>query len=63
MSSLYYNLVGDAFTFCPLLNESNCAAMDAITEGLSVPIVVYNPLAWERVEWVRLPVAVPSVQG
>jgi hypothetical protein len=51
------------FTFCPLINESLCPAMDALSQGDSVPIVIYNPIGWRRYDFVKLPIPISSVEG
>ncbi|PKA54016.1 alpha-mannosidase [Apostasia shenzhenica] len=43
-------------TQCNLLNISYCPATEEISEGRSSVIVVYNPLGWNRTEYVRIPV-------
>eukprot|EP01121_Diplochlamys_sp_Union-15-3_P011954 TRINITY_DN3519_c0_g1_i4.p1 TRINITY_DN3519_c0_g1~~TRINITY_DN3519_c0_g1_i4.p1 ORF type:complete len:964 (+),score=220.79 TRINITY_DN3519_c0_g1_i4:163-2892(+) len=50
---------GPSFSFCPLLNESICPALDALSSlapGQVIPVVAYNSLSWARVEVLRLPV-------
>lgn len=48
------------FYFCPLLNETLCPATTILPSSV-VPIVVYNPLAWDRTETIRLPIPVATV--
>ena len=46
------------FEQCAFLNVSSCAATEAVSEaGGVLEIAVYNPVAWERTEVVRIPVA------
>ncbi|KAK6912903.1 Glycoside hydrolase family 38, N-terminal domain [Dillenia turbinata] len=41
---------------CPLLNISYCPPSEtALSDGKSLVVLVYNPLAWEREEVVRIP--------
>ena len=50
------------FVQCPLLNVSSCAITEELTaNGTTVQAVVYNPTAWERDEYVRVPVASEAV--
>eukprot|EP01088_Endostelium_zonatum_P015287 TRINITY_DN367_c0_g1_i1.p1 TRINITY_DN367_c0_g1~~TRINITY_DN367_c0_g1_i1.p1 ORF type:complete len:994 (-),score=215.51 TRINITY_DN367_c0_g1_i1:47-2986(-) len=44
------------FQTCKLLNISVCHATNNLASGLSVPVVAYNPLAWNRVSNFRIPV-------
>lgn len=52
-----------SFSFCPLINESKCDALEALASGSSVPVVAYNALAWNRTHYFNLPVPTSSVQG
>ncbi|KAK7360609.1 hypothetical protein VNO77_02616 [Canavalia gladiata] len=46
------------FQQCPLLNISYCPASEAtLANGKSLVIVVYNPLAWQREDIIRIPVS------
>ncbi|KAJ8644238.1 hypothetical protein MRB53_005986 [Persea americana] len=50
------------FDQCPLLNISYCPPSELdLSHGKSLVIVVYNSLAWKRVEIVRIPVINESV--
>jgi hypothetical protein len=51
------------FTFCPLINESICPALMALKNEQSVPMVMYNPLGWQRTYHVRLPVPIANVDS
>ena len=42
-------------TRCPLLNVSACPVTESMTPGDVVAVLAYNPLAWERIEHVRIP--------
>ncbi|XP_022885754.1 alpha-mannosidase-like isoform X2 [Olea europaea var. sylvestris] len=45
------------FSQCQLLNISFCPATEAdIPKGKSLVVVAYNPLGWERIDFVRIPV-------
>ncbi|KAJ4843311.1 hypothetical protein Tsubulata_030219 [Turnera subulata] len=45
------------FTQCPLLNISYCPPTEeAIQDGKSLVVVVYNPLGWNRTDVIRIPV-------
>ncbi len=44
------------FSFCEYLNETECPPITgALAAGHSVPLVLYNSLAWDRVEAVTVP--------
>mmetsp|Transcript_40924 Transcript_40924/g.130792 ORF Transcript_40924/g.130792 Transcript_40924/m.130792 type:complete len:522 (+) Transcript_40924:1131-2696(+) len=44
-------------TQCPLLNISYCPKSEAsVAAGRVLAVVAYNPLAWERKEFIRVPV-------
>jgi hypothetical protein len=51
------------FTFCPLINESLCPAMDALSQGDAVPIVIYNSIGWQRFDHVKVPIPISGVEG
>lgn len=52
------------FSFCPLLNISICpSTTDDFSQGKTLAVVVYNPIAWKRLDYVRLVVPTASVQG
>jgi lysosomal alpha-mannosidase len=54
-------LVGPGpYSYCPLLNMSVCAPLNATADGV-VPVVMFNSLAWQRNDVVRLPVAVAQL--
>ncbi|CAH1413663.1 unnamed protein product [Lactuca virosa] len=44
------------FTQCPLLNISFCPPTENIPSGKSLVVVAYNPLGWNRVDIIRIPV-------
>ena len=44
------------FETCKLINESICDATDSLSAGRAVPVVIYNPLSWDRVSNFRIPV-------
>ncbi|KAL4306979.1 alpha-mannosidase At3g26720 isoform X1 [Arachis ipaensis] len=47
---------------CPLLNISYCPSSEAtLSNGKSLVIVVYNPLAWKREEVIRIPVSTTDI--
>ena len=46
------------FEFCPLINQSIC---DPLQKNNFIPFVIYNPLAWDREEFVSIPVQ--NLQG
>lgn len=50
------------FEHCPYLNMSICSATNILVQNQVVPIIVNNPLAWEREEWIRLPVPINTVK-
>lgn len=56
------DLAVPAFAYCQHLNVSICDPLKAVATG-SVPVVAFNPLAWDRVEYFRLPVPTPNVEG
>ncbi|PWA40843.1 alpha-mannosidase [Artemisia annua] len=41
---------------CPLLNISYCPSTEKIPSGKSLVIVAYNPLGWNRRDYIRIPV-------
>lgn len=45
-----------SLTRCPLLNVSSCEATETLSPGKAVAVLAWNPLAWARVEHIRLPV-------
>eukprot|EP01087_Luapelamoeba_hula_P010477 TRINITY_DN2776_c0_g1_i2.p1 TRINITY_DN2776_c0_g1~~TRINITY_DN2776_c0_g1_i2.p1 ORF type:complete len:1012 (-),score=176.54 TRINITY_DN2776_c0_g1_i2:20-3019(-) len=49
------------FSFCDKLNVSFCPALDNLRTSV-VPVIVYNPLAWERTVPIRLPVPINNIQ-
>lgn len=50
------------FSHCNYLNMSVCPPLTEWNEG-AVSVVLVNPLAWTRKEYVRLPVPLKNVQG
>ncbi len=56
------DLAVPGFAYCQHLNVSVCDPLKAVATG-SVPVVVFNPLSWERVEYFRLPVPTSNVEG
>jgi len=51
-----------SFQYCEFLNVSLCSPLQAVSGGMSVPVVVYNPLGWNRTENYRLPVPISNVE-
>ncbi len=53
------------FYFCPLMNVSQCpiSIQTLKTNGQSLAVVVSNPLAWIRKEFIRMVVPVNTIQG
>ena len=51
------------FEYCQFLNVSVCTPLAALASGQSVPVVAYNPIAWDRTEYFRLPVPIFNVEG
>jgi len=51
-----------SFSYCQFLNVSVCPALQVLGSGQSVPVVVYNPIAWDRTEYFRLPVPIKGVE-
>eukprot|EP01102_Stenamoeba_stenopodia_P015593 TRINITY_DN5339_c0_g2_i1.p1 TRINITY_DN5339_c0_g2~~TRINITY_DN5339_c0_g2_i1.p1 ORF type:complete len:739 (+),score=160.21 TRINITY_DN5339_c0_g2_i1:334-2550(+) len=70
-SSMFGSLIGQSgefvsneeltFAFCEYLNQSICPALNFLNSSeLLLPI--YNPIAWDRSEYIRLPVMWSDVQ-
>eukprot|EP01116_Phalansterium_solitarium_P022225 TRINITY_DN7261_c0_g3_i1.p1 TRINITY_DN7261_c0_g3~~TRINITY_DN7261_c0_g3_i1.p1 ORF type:complete len:972 (-),score=316.52 TRINITY_DN7261_c0_g3_i1:78-2993(-) len=51
-----------SFQYCRLLNESVCAATDGLAQGTVIPLVFVNPLAWDRLEYARVPIPIQHVE-
>lgn len=51
------------FSHCPYLNISLCPILENLSKGKTVVVVVNNPLAWERTQWVHFPSPISSVNG
>ncbi|XP_074275155.1 putative alpha-mannosidase At5g13980 [Silene latifolia] len=50
------------FQQCPLMNISYCPASEiGLSRGKNLVVVVYNPLAWQREDIIRLPVTSENV--
>ena len=49
-------------TRCPLLNVSACPVTEAMEPGDTVAMLAYNPLAWTRVEHVRIPLSAAAAR-
>ena len=52
-------------SYCLFLNESICPALTFTCEdceGLGVPVILINPIAWNRTEIVTLPVSTNAIQ-
>ena len=49
-------------TRCPLLNVSACPVTEAMEPGDTVATMAYNPLAWTRVEHVRIPLSAAAAR-
>lgn len=50
--------------YCEYLNESNCQfIIDTIQSNQVLSIVLVNPLAWTRQEYVRVPVPTSQLSG
>ncbi|WVZ58027.1 hypothetical protein U9M48_008341 [Paspalum notatum var. saurae] len=48
---------GDQFLLCPLLNISYCPSTEeTISSAKNLAIVAYNPLGWDRSDFIRVPV-------
>ncbi|KAF7801853.1 alpha-mannosidase [Senna tora] len=56
-------LVSSALVFlCPLLNISYCPPSESsLSDRKSLAVVIYNPLAWNREEVIRIPVSTEKV--
>lgn len=63
-----------SFSFCEYLNESVCPSLNNLAKGTAlihfqlfkgqvISVIISNPLAWPRVEYVRLPVPSSSIAG
>eukprot|EP00245_Coleochaete_scutata_P006046 TRINITY_DN20159_c0_g1_i1.p1 TRINITY_DN20159_c0_g1~~TRINITY_DN20159_c0_g1_i1.p1 ORF type:complete len:1052 (-),score=194.38 TRINITY_DN20159_c0_g1_i1:847-4002(-) len=55
--SMFTNHRGFKFEQCALLNISHCPASESVDENKTLVVVAYNPLAWSRKQYVRIPVA------
>ncbi|KAL6067304.1 carbohydrate binding [Balamuthia mandrillaris] len=52
-----FNAPAPALSYCAQLNQSVCDPLTkALAAGRIVPMVITNPLAWQRTEYFRLPV-------
>ncbi|CAI9276447.1 unnamed protein product [Lactuca saligna] len=55
-SSINSTIPTSLFSQCPLLNISFCPPTENIPSGKSLVVVAYNPLGWNRVDIIRIPV-------